>query len=56
MGELLVREDALYVTGEVKGIEIEWLLDTGCSLSLISVEVYNSIPEEVRPKLIENDV
>ena len=56
VGELLVREDALFVTGEVRGIGIEWLLDTGCSLSLISAEVYDSIPEEIRPELEENDV
>ena len=38
VGELLVREDALYVTGEEGKVEVEWLLDTGCSLSLISVD------------------
>ena len=54
--ELLVKEDALYITGKVQGIEVEWLLDTGCSLSIISAEVYQRIPEECRPKLEKNPV
>ena len=54
MRELLVREDALYVTGEVRDVEIEWLLDTGCSLSIISTEVYERISESLRPDLEEN--
>ena len=34
-----MREDALYVTGEVRDEEMEWLIDTGCSLSIISIDV-----------------
>ena len=47
-------EDALYVIGEI-GNEVEWLLDTGCSLSLILVDLYFTISEAVRPKLQMND-
>ena len=54
--ELLVKEDALYVDGEVKSVPVEWLLDTGCSRSLISADVYNKIPSKVRPCLVKNDV
>ena len=56
IGELLVREDAFNVTGEIGKVKIEWLLDTGCSLSLISVDLYRKIPEAVGPKLQVNDV
>ena len=56
VGELLIKEDALYVTEEVGDVELEWLLDTGCSLSLISTDVYKRIPEAVRPRLDVNDV
>ena len=56
VGELLIKEDALYVTPEVGDVELEWLLDTGCSLSLISTAVYKRIPEVERPKLEVNDV
>ena len=37
-------------------MELEWLLDTGCTLSLISTAVYKRIPEAVRPKLEVNNV
>ena len=49
-----MRDDALYVRGEVRDEEVEWLLDTGCSLSLISVDVWRRIPSEKRPMLQEN--
>ena len=56
VGELLSKEDALYVTGRVGKVEKEWLLDSSCNLSLIPVEVYGRIPEGKRPKLEENEV
>ena len=56
MGELLVREDALYVLGKVKDVELEWLLDTGCTLSLISIDVWRRISPEKRPALQRNPV
>ena len=45
------------MTGEVsKNVEIEWLLDTGCSLSIISTETYERIPMSMRPSLEENPI
>ena len=46
----------MYVTGKVKNVEIEWLIDTGCSLSLISTEVYERMSIENRPALERNEV
>ena len=37
-------------------MEVEWLIDTGCGLSLISEEVYKRIPEGNRPVLEENEI
>ena len=56
MGELLFKEDALYVTRRVVEVEVEWLLDSGCTLSLISVDVYRRFPASMRPELEENEV
>ena len=56
VGELLSKEDALYVTGKIWDTEVEWLLDSGCSLSLISLEVYKRIPEGKQLVLEENKV
>ena len=44
------------MTGEVQDVEVEWLLDTGCSLSIISTEVYQRISESLRPRLEENPI
>ena len=44
------------MSGEVREVEIEWLIDTGCGLSLISEEVYRRIPEQDRPVLEENEI
>ena len=54
--ELLVQEDALYVSGRVEENELELLIDTGCSLSLISKDIFEKIPEERRLELVENEV
>ena len=51
-----MQKDALYVTGEVDVVKVEWLLDRGCSLSLISVDLYKKIPEAVRSKQLVNGV
>ena len=56
MGEQLSKEDALYVTGKIGDMEVEWLLDSGCTLSLIFLEMYRRILEDKRPVLEENDV
>ena len=37
-------------------MEVKWLLQIGCSLSLISIDLYKRIPEAVRPKLQVNKV
>ena len=52
----MFKEDALYMTGRVGKVQIEWLLDSGCSLSLTSVDVYRRIPAALRPELEENEV
>ena len=46
---MLVNEDALYVLGRVEETELDWLIDTGCSLSLISKGVFKEIPGEEDP-------
>ena len=51
---MLSREDALYVTGEIHGVPVEWLLDTGSSISIMSVNVFGKIPKESRPELKAN--
>ena len=43
------------MTGRDGEVEVEWLLDSGCTLSLISVDVFWRIPAAVRPELEENE-
>ena len=43
--------DSLFVTGSAFGRDLDWLIDTGCSVTLLSTEVYYSIPASKRPKL-----
>ena len=52
----MAREDALYVTGKIRDVEMQWLLDTGCSLSIVSTDVFERIPVSDRPKLGYNEV
>ena len=41
----------IYVPVEVCGIHTEWLLDTGCNVTLLSEEMYHRIPKPDRPQL-----
>ena len=43
--------EGLYVKGNIQGAEIEWLVDTGCNLTLLSYEAYHRIPLAKRPLL-----
>ena len=49
ISELLVKQDPLYMLGRVEETELEWLIDTGCSLNLISKDVFEMILQENRP-------
>jgi len=41
----------MYVPGKVCGTPVEFLVDSGANISLISSEVYKSIPIKLRPSL-----
>ena len=41
------------MNGSLVGEQVDWLIDTGCSSTIVSVEVYRGIPSRVRPKLEE---
>ena len=43
--------DSLFVTGSAFGRDLDWLIDTGCSVTLLSTRVYYDIPASKRPKL-----
>ena len=45
------EDDDLFIEGKVHGVDIDWLVDTGCPITIISREVYQRIPESVRPQL-----
>ena len=57
-GEILVRSsgsDSLFVSGSAFGRNMDWLIDTGCSVTLLSTKVYYDIPAHERPKLSPYD-
>ena len=41
----------MYIRGNIQGAEIEWLVDTGCNLTLLSYDAYHRIPLVKRPIL-----
>ena len=46
-----VDSTGIYLPVEVCGINTEWLLDTGCNVTLLSEETYYCIPKADRPQL-----
>ena len=52
--EILVRSsnsDSLFLPGAVFGQKLDWLVDTGCNVTLLSTGAYYRIPEHQRPRL-----
>ena len=47
--------DSLFVNGSAFGRDLDWLIDTGCSVTLMSTKVYYDIPASMRPKLSPYD-
>ena len=48
-------ENGLYVSGSLLGEEVEWLIDTGCNVTILSADVFNRIPVHRRPKLHKSE-
>ncbi|XP_069109585.1 uncharacterized protein, partial [Argopecten irradians] len=46
-------EAGLYLNAEVQHVKVRLLVDTGATVTILSKAVYESIPEEDRPKLQE---
>ena len=44
-------DDCWYLRAEVEGLLMEWLMDCGGNPNLLSVKMFNRIPESCRPKL-----
>jgi hypothetical protein len=55
--ELIRREipqfDGIYIEGSVQGIDVNVTVDTGATTTLISNEVYNKIPDEIKPAVVQ---
>ena len=43
------------ISGSLLGEKIEWLIDTGCSVTILSADVFFRIPIEKRPKLMRSE-
>ena len=50
-GGNLPVNDSLFLTGNVYGVEIKCLVDTGATLSILHPDKYNAIPKKRRPPL-----
>ena len=44
-------DDCWFLRGKVEGLNMEWLMDCGANPNLLSIKVYDQIPEATRPKL-----
>jgi transposase InsO family protein len=56
VSEINSIDNAIYVKGEFSCLKLDWLVDTGCSISIVSEKVYNEIPMVKRPTLEEQEM
>ena len=47
-------EEGIYISGSLLGEDVEWLIDTGCNVTILSAEVFYRIPVHKRPKLYKS--
>ena len=45
------KEDAFYAPGQVEQIQVEWLIDTGCTITIVSSRSYHLMQADERPQL-----
>ena len=45
-----------YTSGMVENVKSEFLVDTGSTFTIVDIDLFNSIPEKVRPKLEHIDL
>ena len=50
-----IHGTGLYVRGQAETCDLDWLVDTGCSITILSDKLYFSIPSEDRPELSPHD-
>ena len=44
-----------FTDGYLEEVPVHWLIDTGCSVTILSIKKYLEIPEDKRPELYEYD-
>ena len=47
----LPKATGVYVKGEVHGIDVIFTIDTGASVSLLSKNIYDAMPDDLKPEL-----
>ena len=45
------EENGMYVSGSLLTSKLEWLVNTGCNVTILSADVFNSLAVQERPKL-----
>ena len=47
----IIKTDGFFTTGKVEDRRINWLIDTGCTVTIISTKVFEKIHPDERPEL-----
>ena len=48
-------ENGMYISGSLLGMDMEWLVDTGCNVTFLSADVFNRVPVHKRPRLFKSE-
>ena len=47
--------DGIYISGQIENVDANITVDTGASVSLISNDLYHSIPDDKKPQLVKSN-
>ena len=49
----VTKDNGIYIPGKVETLPVEWLVDTGCTTTIVGSKIYNALSTEDQPTLEE---
>ena len=51
----VTKDSGIFIQGKVETMPIEWLVDTGCTTTIISAKIFDAIQPDEQPRVLQYD-
>ena len=52
----VIKGEGFYLQGHVENISVDWLIDTGCTITILSKRRFSALKDDERPVLLPYDL